>query len=509
MRQNFQTLLFLSAMIIGLSCHSSAAWAGNTYYIDYSNGSDSNNGTGKTSAFQHAPGMQGCASKCAAVQPKAGDRYTLRGGVTWPNAALGWNWQWSGSSTQPVYIGVDQTWFAGSGWARPVLNGGGKVVAGNNDFINLQGSPSYVTIDNIEFTGLYWTGSPAYGSAIYIEANGSTNIAVTNSYFHGWTHTTAKTIDAGRGIQGDTGSPYNSGSYVANCVFDGSDTDGVSFGAIYMWPDVHTSVFNTMANGVVGRLTLVHDNLVENISNSFDPGTHSNAVENTGSGGLWMYNNLIENIKAGASVLNSITPGGSDYYYNNLISATTAIALTLDTDLGGTQNSAEYLYNNTFQGSGFLVRFEDRGNGPVGTGVAQNNHFITDGQPVCFNDSADGCVIVTNSKHSNNLTMTNATAQKQGYTSSNDYSPTKAHDPTVGSGLDFSSLCESQLAAMCDATTLGVIETSAHTAQSPARMPNARPSGTPPWNVGAYEFEGSLNAPGSLTAMAGADSHGH
>jgi hypothetical protein len=196
-------------------------------------------------------------------------------------------------------------------------------------------------------------------------------------------------------------------------------------------------VFRNMANGIVGRLTLVHDNLVEYISNSFDPGTHSNGVENTGSGGLWMYNNVLDNISAAVSVLNSITPGGSDYYYNNLMFATVAIPLTLDTDLGGTQNSTEYIYNNTFQGSGVVVRFEDRGNGPVGSGVVQNNHFISDSKPVCYNDSALGCVTVTNPTHSNNITMTNATAQKQSYLSSNYYSPTKPKDPTVGSGLDF------------------------------------------------------------------------
>lgn len=494
----------LLTLLLGIFLtHVKPARAGNVYYVDYSSGQDTNPGTSKQAPWMHAPGMNGCSNICAAASPKAGDSVILKGGVTWPGAALQWNWTWGGSSAASIYIGVDQTWYSGSGWARPILNGGGTQVSGNNDFINLQGSPSYIQIDNIEFTGLYWSGTPSYGSAIYIEANGSTNIAITNSYFHGWSHGTLNggTHDGGEAIQGDTGTPYNQGSYVADCVFDGTDTDGQSLQAIYMWPDVHMSIFRYMANGIVGRLTLVHDNLVEYISNSFDPATHSNGIENTGSNGLWMYNNLVRHITAAVAVFNSITPGGKDYYYNNVIFDTTVIPLQLDTDLGGTQNSTEYVYNNTLQGTGFLLRVEDRGNGPLGTGVARNNHFISDGTPVCYNNSQSGCAGITNPVSSNNITQTNAAAQQQGYTSSNDYSPTSSNDATVDAGKNLSNSCSGQLQLMCKATTLAVTETASYTVLSPARMPNNRPSGNSPWDSGAYEYAGYLDSPKGLAAV--------
>src|SRR5579863_1110508 len=100
---------------------SGSAFATN-YYIDYSSGNDSNNGTSKTSPWQHLPGMPGCQAQCTAASPKPADQFILKGGVTWPNSSLGWEWTWSGSAGNLIYIGVDQTWYAGSSWTRPIFN---------------------------------------------------------------------------------------------------------------------------------------------------------------------------------------------------------------------------------------------------------------------------------------------------------------------------------------------------------------------------------------------------
>lgn len=85
-----------------------------TYYVDYVNGSDSNNGTSETAAWKHAPGMQGltptgsstgdgCSAKCASYAPAAGDEIILRGGVVWPYTTAPWIWTWSGSSSTQTY----------------------------------------------------------------------------------------------------------------------------------------------------------------------------------------------------------------------------------------------------------------------------------------------------------------------------------------------------------------------------------------------------------------------
>jgi len=83
-------------------------------------GNDSNNGTSKTSPWQNAPGMQTCAKLCNSTTINPGDSIILRGGVTWPNASFMWNLP-GGATGNPVYVGVDQTWYAGSSWVRPVL----------------------------------------------------------------------------------------------------------------------------------------------------------------------------------------------------------------------------------------------------------------------------------------------------------------------------------------------------------------------------------------------------
>ena len=83
------------------------------FYVDYASGSDSNSGTSEASPWQHAPGMQGCSSRCAATTPQADDYYILKGGVTWPNSALPWVFHWSGSASHGIFLGVDPSWLRG------------------------------------------------------------------------------------------------------------------------------------------------------------------------------------------------------------------------------------------------------------------------------------------------------------------------------------------------------------------------------------------------------------
>src|SRR5579863_2798372 len=74
-----------------------------TYYVA-ADGSDSNDGTSKTTPWQHAPGMTTCSSMCASTTPKAGDSIILRGADTWSSSSFPWTWKWSGSSGNPVQV---------------------------------------------------------------------------------------------------------------------------------------------------------------------------------------------------------------------------------------------------------------------------------------------------------------------------------------------------------------------------------------------------------------------
>jgi hypothetical protein len=83
-----------------------------TSFVDFSSGADTNAGT-KLSPFKNAPGMNGCANNCLAAQAAltAGSQVILKGNVVWPNPSLGILISASGSSGNPIYYGVDVTWF--------------------------------------------------------------------------------------------------------------------------------------------------------------------------------------------------------------------------------------------------------------------------------------------------------------------------------------------------------------------------------------------------------------
>ena len=97
------------------------------FYISAA-GADTNSGTSEATAWLHAPGMPACASICASTTPTAGKGFIFRGGDTWHKASgspgIGGSWTWgqSGTGGNPIYIGVDPTWFSGSSFARPILS---------------------------------------------------------------------------------------------------------------------------------------------------------------------------------------------------------------------------------------------------------------------------------------------------------------------------------------------------------------------------------------------------
>src|SRR5437899_2623631 len=125
-----------------------------TYYIDWLNGNDANSGTSQSTPWKHAPGMQGFAG---AYSHAAGDRFIFRGGVTWPNEAFCWRISNGGVSGNPDYYGVDNTFFTGASWTRPIFDGGlapfTACPSGQPQQI-ISVSGNFAIIVNIDFPGL-------------------------------------------------------------------------------------------------------------------------------------------------------------------------------------------------------------------------------------------------------------------------------------------------------------------------------------------------------------------
>ncbi|HXN99565.1 MAG TPA: hypothetical protein VN881_10860 [Candidatus Acidoferrales bacterium] len=220
------------------------------------NGSDSNDGKSEASGhpWLHAPDMPAATGNPAAHTPAPGEGYVFRGGDVWhyfsgtpliglpsgyPHGTNGYAWRWtqSGTATNPIYIGVDQTWFAGSSWTRPVITEDNPIFtpsapnptlldstavascafpSGNLDAIAFTG-PTFYIFDNFEFTGMCWNDQTDGGNGTnehsYIKqfqggGTGSSPRWFFNNYGHGWSHTRFSCNSITTSALGSGGSGY-------------------------------------------------------------------------------------------------------------------------------------------------------------------------------------------------------------------------------------------------------------------------------------------------------------
>src|SRR5688572_7720049 len=119
-----------------------------TYYIDFTGGSDSNNGTAKVTPWKRHPYMNGFTGS---YSHSVGDQFIFKGGETWPGACFPFNPAAGGSAGNIDYYGVDLTWFTGGGWVKPILD----VEYTYRDGIYLA-NLGYITIDRMEICHVTW-----------------------------------------------------------------------------------------------------------------------------------------------------------------------------------------------------------------------------------------------------------------------------------------------------------------------------------------------------------------
>jgi len=481
---------------------------GGTYYVAAS-GSDSNNGTAKTTPWLHAPGMPNCSGTCAGHTPTAGDQFIFRGGDTWHfgnSSASPFIGSGGTSSSNMIYIGVDQTWYSGSSWARPILTAdnptstsavsscayriGGS--GGANQMVVLNGV-KFIQFDNFEMTGLCWNDTGTGYQDQYINHNGASSgngngYIISNVYIHGWTHTPFK---CGSGACGGAGAfeGYNQagGVTLQYNVVDGSDSDDTTLDTIFA--DGYIVQYNVIrhvgGSSVPNNCHLVHDNLFEYINNSSDGAEHSDVLMCYGEAGLgssspnMFYNNVFRYIGTEHSEAPSVSTlwlfppsGQTDYVFNNVVhdiySQSNYFSLNQS---GGPGGGNMTMYNNTMVNPAI-------GCTAGGSITAVNNQWVG------ISGSAFNCSVTESSA----LYMPAATASTQGYTSANDYAPTSATNSTVGAGANLTSSCTT-LPALCSGTgTACSYNSTSHTVSCPATTMNARPS-SGAWDAGAYEFK--------------------
>ena len=150
-----------AAFVLGLALKAHSG----TYYVDYSSGSDTNNGL-STNTPGGAPGMNGFSGT---YSHQAGDQFIFRGGVTWSNDMAPWNISNSGVPGTNDYYGVDTTWFAGNSWTNPVFDGGSQYpVAPAQLWGYWKVAGSCVTLDNITLQNIGVPGTNQGNYAIKV-----------------------------------------------------------------------------------------------------------------------------------------------------------------------------------------------------------------------------------------------------------------------------------------------------------------------------------------------------
>ncbi len=141
------------------------ALSSRTFYIDLVSGNDSQAGT-KLAPWKHAPGMTGFS---ATYSHAAGDQFIFKGGQTCGSSGTPCFTSWTISNSGSAgaghdYYGVDQTWYAGASWSKPVIDGGHKNPVVADPYIEITGS--YVTMDSLRVQNIGVTPAENGGTGL-------------------------------------------------------------------------------------------------------------------------------------------------------------------------------------------------------------------------------------------------------------------------------------------------------------------------------------------------------
>ncbi|MCK5023842.1 MAG: hypothetical protein KAS04_06715, partial [Candidatus Aenigmarchaeota archaeon] len=442
----------------------------------------------------------------------------------------------SGTEENPIYFGVDQTWYTGGAWARPIFNAEGTepTASPEGQKTMMRAYGSWIIVDNIEFTGVAQLhgGDNGYGAGMLSISPSSPHDGgeVKNCYFHGWSHgpTTAGVWDEGEDQGLDAGdnsiiltsaliseSP-NFNLKIHDNVWDGSDTTG-DMAMAYKGSAGHfyNNYITKMSNGIVttgGRYywgntfkDIAKDDtetgcpLRQPTNFSFSCTTHGNSIESMNTQSI-IYNNLFQNVGGGVIIWTQPKLNVADYVFNNVIVDGSSIGIQISaTSLIEGNSAGFHVFNNSIQGGTNAARIT----GPaeavyISFGTVRSNLLIGTGAGISFNHT-------TTQTDGNNIVMTNAEATSAGYVATGTYPflpPTGG--VTVEAGIDLQSLAagipsttiSDAATAALSGTSLGVkYDATNHRIIGPNITPMLR--GTK-WDVGAYAYE-ALPPPQNLS----------
>jgi hypothetical protein len=450
----------------------------------------------------------------------------FKGGVTWPAACFEFLFAYSGTSGNPIYIGVDQSWYTGGSWTRPIWDGQLTAPTGGEKMFEVPTANGNVTLDNIEVVHYLVTNtnSGCEEAAISGRTAGAApfaaNFIVENVYNHDWGFlASAQNAPApNMGISAD----HNAGSICSATLALNDTADDVN--GIIVGPGTHLEmgacfkdvmevsggVCHDTADGDAGYIGPggIHGVEFYNINQAqfAYSETHPNVIENLGvpSPGAPIYDNLIHDNSAGETVAACY----NDPIYNNVLWNNGAGS---DINPGypngqpcstSPSTVVEYVVNNTIDCTlrgGACLRI----NAPIGTLYLQNNHLITNqnNQPaITYDNCMYGCPKTIHAD--NNPIQTSAQAAAQGYNPAGKYAPSSSSGITVTTaGDNLASACSlGGLTSLCFDASGAPWYGGSYISRTNST------GGTPSWGIGAYVMGGSSSSskpepPSGLTAV--------
>lgn len=466
-----------------------------TYYVDLVAGNDSNVGT-KVSPWLHAPGMGGFTATYSHV---AGDRFIFKGGQTCGGVGIScfsskWILNNSGSIGNNDYYGVDVTWFAGSSYSPPVIDGGHKNPVTINPYIDMGGS--FVTLDGLRIQNIGVSPSENGGTGLNqgnyaIDVNGTNHDILIENMILPVESRVAILI------------ALSSGTY-ANFEFKNNDISACSWGiagggAIMTGFSAHDNAFHDffdqMANAVHGDGIYIFGDIT---------GYTIDAVAYNNRG----YGNFGPSDTSGAGMSEFIwlaASYGNTYIYNNVFSEsdTNGSAGILHCDGPDTTHRPScFFFNNSIEiGPGF---YGIRANW-AGTVTVKNNIVTGGAQAIAMAQfdpigtlisNYDDLIGFTTFCCSDNTTAYTTWAQFRtaGYEANGfNTTPVFVNPTDSGTGANLRLQSSSPLIGQgVNLTSLGI------TALNSDITGIARPA-SGPWDIGAYQFAGSSPGGFSMT----------
>lgn len=463
-----------------------------TYYIDATNGLDANNGTSIATPWQHHPYM---INWSGSYSHAAGSRYIFRGGTTWNSNCFPMIPLAGGTSSNVLdYYGVDQTWFVGGSFTRPVFDAGhwanpAGSINGGVVYVDYPHNAAHcLALDSIEIRAMMAT--TAFGPGL-VEMYDTDNFYCSNLYLHDWKLTNSiSTDDAHGGLFGlfDSSAPAG----ISNVYFVGGVIHNAENGPSGLWNGVCVReaghIWNSTIESNSSAILFAQD--VSNCTVAYvcypysgvDPTYHLNGFYMDGANGggsfavnCYCRNSTFHDISGGANTIYPNPQNYACYVLNNLLYGVQSAQQAIEIDpvrVPGSPGASSnvYVLNNTitnFNANAPGIHVVDRSSvtNPVGTLVIANNHVM--GSGATLTDAIQGTTVNTLTTLSN-LVQTPAQATAAGYSAAqaNPFSPTSSSSPTVGVGTNLTSL------GLFGIDILGV----------------SRPTGNALWDIGAYEY---------------------